>query len=119
MNVEHQDLNNQEFESRNIHDHCKHYMHHHVLLNQTDGGSFDGIIVDVDISNVTVLVGEDIMENDMENNRYGIYGRPPRRRFRRYRPRRFPLAGLAALSLLPYAAPIYPGYYPYSPYPYY
>ncbi|WP_198663108.1 MULTISPECIES: hypothetical protein [Paraliobacillus] len=115
MNVEHQDLNNAEqYQYRNMHDSCENFMHHHVLLNHQDGSSFDGIIVNVDLSNVTVLVGEDMLEDDAENNRYGSYGYGhPSRRYRRYRPRRFPLASLAALSLLPYVSPVYPGYYPY------
>lgn len=120
VSIEHQDFNNEQYQFRNIHDSCEGYMHHHVLLNHQDGNSFDGIIVDVDVSNVTVLVGEDVIEEDTENNRYGGYGYgAPRRRFRRYRPRRFPLASLAALSLLPYVAPVYPGYPGYYPYPYY
>ncbi|MDL4842969.1 hypothetical protein [Aquibacillus rhizosphaerae] len=134
MNIENQEYNNNEFPSRNMHDHCHKYMHHHVMLNSTDGSSFDGIIVNVDVNNVTVLIGEDVMEREDQqqglNRQYGDYdgygygdnddyGRPRRRRrYRRYRPRTFPLASLAALSLLPYFSPGYNPYYPpYYPYP--
>ncbi|GGM22134.1 hypothetical protein GCM10011351_05010 [Paraliobacillus quinghaiensis] len=124
MKFENEHLNNEELQTKDMYNQCNHYMHHHVLLNNKDGSSIDGIIVDVDVTNITVLVGEDLVEDEMDY-RYGSYGggyynRPPRRRFRRYRPRRFPLAGLAALSLFPYAFG-YPGYnpYPYPPYPYY
>lgn len=101
-----------------MYDHCKQLMHHHVLFNTTDGESFDGIILAVDTTNITVLVGENVMEDEMNDRQYGGYGygHPPRRRYRRYRPRVFPLTGLLALSLLPYVTPYYPGY---SPYPYY
>ena len=102
-----------------LHDECKRCMSYHTILTMTDGSVFDGIIEDVDNDRVVVLVGEDIMEQegenqpDMQRQPYS-YGRP-RRRFRRFRRRNFPLNALAALSLVhyPYIAPLYPYYYPY------
>ncbi|WP_338788837.1 small nuclear ribonucleoprotein [Metabacillus sp. FJAT-53654] len=108
--------------TRNIHGKCKSYMYHHVVLTMQDGSSFDGIIEGVDDNGVSVLVGEDAMEqerDDFEDQRYGGYGGygGPRRRFRRFRRQFFPIAALAALSLLPYAYPYpYPYYPPYYPY---
>ncbi|WP_186576037.1 hypothetical protein [Aquibacillus kalidii] len=118
---------NQGSPTPNLYNHCNHLMHHHVMATKKDGSKFDGIIVDVDVTNVTILVGEDLIEEDEHHRQYGDYGddndyngRPRRRRYRRYRPYTFPLATLAALSLLPYVGggyPYYPPYYP--PYPYY
>ncbi|WP_243459737.1 small nuclear ribonucleoprotein [Metabacillus bambusae] len=108
--------------TRDLHGKCKKYMYHHVILTMQDGNSFDGIIEGVDDNGVSVLVGEDVMEqerDDSEDQRYGYgygYGRPRRRRFRRFRRRFFPFAALAALSLLPYAFQPYPYYPPYYPY---
>ncbi|WP_299094888.1 hypothetical protein [uncultured Metabacillus sp.] len=114
-----------ELDQRNLHDKCKRYMYHHVMMTMNDGSTFDGIIEDVNENGMTVLVGEDATEReDLEEDRqfygYGYdynYGRP-RRRFRRFRRRFFPIAALAALALLPY---VYPYPYPYYPpyYPYY
>ncbi|MFC4024410.1 small nuclear ribonucleoprotein [Oceanobacillus longus] len=119
MNTE----NNVEYHNdlRNLHDECQRLMNHHVTLSMADGSAMEGIIENVDRDHIDVLVGEEVMERDSENesdNRQfygGGYGRP-RRSFRRFRRRRFPLASLAALALLPY---IVPTPYPYYPYPYY
>ncbi len=109
--------------TQTLHDDCKRHLYHHVTLTMTDGSGFDGIIENVDMNRFTVLVGEDVMELESENisdkRQYFGYG-GPRRRFRRFIRRDFPLASLAALALLPYFAP--PPYYPYPypyPYPYY
>ncbi|SDK46454.1 hypothetical protein [Sediminibacillus albus] len=122
MSLDNQSYNAEDL-SRHLQDHCHRYMHHHVLLTRRDGSTFDGIIVNVDVDNVTVLMGEDIMmdreEEDIRYDGYGGYGAGygrPRRRYRRYRPYRYPLGTLAGLALYPYQ---YPPYYPYSPYPYY
>lgn len=114
--------NNQLDQTRNMHDQCKRYAYHHVIFTMNDGRSFDGIIENVDRDNVTVLVGEDVMEREsdgIEERQFYGYGRP-RRRFRRFRRQVFPLAFLTALSLFPYAYPPYPYPYPfYFPYPFY
>lgn len=99
---------------RNMKDECKKHLYYHITLTMTDGNTFDGIIENVDEDMITMLVGEDVMEEESENpyneqRQYG-YGRP-RRRFRRFRRRKFPFGTLAALALLPYIAPAYYPYY--------
>ena len=91
--------------TRNTHEQCIKLMYHHVILSMSDGSSFDGIIEAVDQDNISVLVGEDVMEegeSNQETRQYygydgGGYGRP-RRRFRRFRRRRLPLAFITSLS---------------------
>lgn len=107
---------------QDLQDKCKRSLYYHVVLTMTDGNTFDGIIEIVEGDRISVLVGEDVMDQEIENQnnqqrQYHDYDRP-RRRFRRFRRRSFPLANLAAISLLPYpyiAQPPYP-YYPYYPY---
>lgn len=105
---------------RDVEDECKKYLYYHIVLTTTDGNKFDGIIEDVDKDGITMLSGEEVMEQDNTNQsdeqrQYHDYGRP-RRRFRRFRRRRFPLDNLATLALLPYIAPpLYP-YYSYYPF---
>jgi len=65
-----------------------------------DGTMMDGIIENVDPERVTMLMGEDVMEQDGEEQ-YGQqrqFGRP-RRRFRRFRRRHFPFRDLSRLFL--------------------
>lgn len=102
--------NNKNRSGQNIYDECRKLMDYHVLFTMRDGTIFDGIIESVDSDSVTILVGEDIMEEELENpcSQKRQFGRP--RRFRRFRRRVFPLATLIALSLLPYP------YYPFFPY---
>lgn len=103
--------------TRNLYDKCQKYLYHHVTLTMSNGSSFDGIIEDMGNDQITVLVGEDVMERESDElddrQFYGGYGRPRRRRFRRFRRQVLPLAFLTALSLLPYSYPVYPPYYPY------
>jgi hypothetical protein len=115
------DSNNDFDYSRNSHEKCKKYLFHHVLLTMNDGKTYDGIIEEVEGDRLTVLVGEDASDDEVDDRQfYGGYGP---RRFRRFRRQFFPLAALTALALLPYAYPYpyYPPYYPYYPpyYPYY
>ncbi|AJD90175.1 hypothetical protein JMA_08580 [Jeotgalibacillus malaysiensis] len=77
----------------NSHDECKKHMYYHVILTMTDGSYVDGIIEDVDWDSVSMLTGEDVMEDELENwdemdtrQFYGGYGYP-RRRLRRFRRR--------------------------------
>ncbi len=107
---------------QSMRDECKRSMYYHIILTMTDGSMFDGIIENVDTDNVTMLVGEDTMEKENENEvtqqtQYGGYHRP-RRRFRRFRRRRFPLNLIAELFHVPY--PYFtsqnPYYNPYQPY---
>jgi len=78
-----------------------------------DGSQFDGIIEDADMDGFNALVGEDIMEPEYDEERQYYGHMRPRRRFRRFRRRRFPLSTLAALSLLeyPHHHPYYHMYY--------
>jgi len=104
---------------QNLHDECKRCLYYHTTLTMTDGSTMDGIIENVDPDRIIVLVGEDVMEQDGENQsdgqrQYHSLNRP-RRRFRRFRRRAFPLANLAAISLLPYPY-IYQPPYPFFPY---
>lgn len=106
---------------RTMYDDCQRYMNYHVMLTMDDGRMTDGIIEDVKSDRIIVLVGEDVLEREEgEERQFYLYGRP-RRRFRRFRRREFPLASLAALTLLPYIIPPpYPYYYPYPyAYPYF
>ncbi|MHC1682664.1 MAG: hypothetical protein AB6733_06920 [Clostridiaceae bacterium] len=112
-------LNNNDYyrDLQSLQDQCKRSLYYHSILTMTDGSTFDGIVENVDADSITVLVGEDVMEQegmnryDEQRQFYG-YGRP-RRRFRRFNRRKFPLATLAALSLLqyPYILPPYPYFY--------
>ncbi|RXI96273.1 hypothetical protein DS745_21300 [Anaerobacillus alkaliphilus] len=100
---------------------CHKYLNYHCSFTIADGSTFDGIIENVGQDGVTVLVGEDVMdepeqrENERQYYGYGYdygYGRP-RRRFRRFRRQVYPFPALATLALLPY---IFPQPYPYYPY---
>ena len=101
---------------RDVEDQCKKYLYFHIVLTMTDGSKVDGIIENADKDGITMLVGEEVMEQENPNQpdeqrQYHDYGRP--RRFRHFRRRRFPIGNLAELALLPYIAPpLYP-YYPY------
>lgn len=102
---------------RNLEHQCKKYLYYHTTLTMTDGSEFDGIIENVDSDIITVLVGEDMIEEESEKQsdqqrQYYGYGRP-RRRFRRFRRKTFPLGNLVTLALLPYIAPPPYPYYPY------
>ncbi|MBM7553788.1 hypothetical protein [Thalassobacillus pellis] len=102
-------------------DQCQQYMYYHVVINMADGTSVDGIIENVDDEGVSMLVGEDVMDEGSEagSEDRQFYGGYPRRRFRRFRRRFFPLGALTSLALYPYLTP-YPYYPPYPyPYPYY
>ena len=111
------DKNNKNRNVQNMYDECKRLANYHAIFTMKDGSVFDGIIETVDPDKVIILVGEDIMENELENQSSEQRQYNQRRRFRRFRRRAFPLASLIALSLLPYPyyAPPY-SYYPYYPY---
>lgn len=80
----------------NIQDKCRKFANYHVIFTMRDGSMFDGIIEGVDGDNVTVLVGEDMIEGESNQRQFGP------RRFRRYRRRRIPFSRLVGLSLLAY-----------------
>ncbi len=87
----------------NMYDECVRLMNYHVVFTTRDGSTFDGIIESVDPDKVVILVGEDVMDQEVEtqNNQQQQNNRQ-RRRFRRFRRRAFPLASIIALSLLSY-----------------
>lgn len=97
-----------------LYNECKRCVSFHAIITLIDGTKLDGIVEDVDTNRVTMLVGEDIMEQETDSE-YGqqrqqfTQGRP-RRRFRRYRRRFFPFNRLAAIALLqyPYFMPPFP-----------
>lgn len=109
-------------ELRVVEDECKKYLYYHIILTMTDGKKIDGIIENVDADGITMLTGEEVMEkaseseSETENQRqYHNYNRP-RRRFRRFRRRVFPINNLAQIALLPYIVPQPYPYYSYYPY---
>lgn len=101
----------------NLHDECEKYLAYHVVLKMADGSTVDGIIQKVDKDRIVILVGEDVMEEEENqvNQQRQPFGGHQRRRFRRFRPRTFPLGALAALTLLqyPYVIPPYPYFFPF------
>ncbi|WP_291578493.1 hypothetical protein [Clostridium sp. UBA6640] len=97
--------NNYYRDSQSLRDRCRMLLGFHVIITMADGSMFDGIIDDVDMDGFTMLVGEDMMEDDPDPDpdQYRQFRpRRGRRRFRRFRRRRFPFASIAALSLLPF-----------------
>lgn len=53
---------------RGLYDNCKKYMYYGATLIMRDGSTFDGIIENVDGDNVSVLIGEDVIEKENEGN---------------------------------------------------
>ena len=100
-----------------LQDECNKHMYYHITITMTDGDTFDGIIENVDKDRITVLVGEDApepgYENQLDQKRQYYHHGGPRRRFRRFRRKFFPLSSLATIALLPYIAPPPYPYYPY------
>ncbi|SEQ49009.1 hypothetical protein SAMN05216232_2595 [Virgibacillus subterraneus] len=92
---------------------CKQYMSYHVIGQLSDGSQVDGIIDSMDEEGVTMLVPEEVDEEQMNRQfDYGYdynYGRP-RRRFRRFRRQRFPFRFFRSLFRYPYYYPPYPWY---------
>ncbi|PWW28432.1 hypothetical protein DFO73_106248 [Cytobacillus oceanisediminis] len=81
---------------------CQKYMNYHVIAQMKDGSQVEGIIEDMDDEGVTMMVPEDVEENDSRTYGYGGYGGYGRRRFRRYRRRRFPFYVFAFPFIFPY-----------------
>ena len=100
-------------ELHNVNDRCKKYLYYHIILTMADGSKVDGMIEDVNEDGITMLVGEDVMEEDSEDQYdeqrqyHHHHFHRPRRRFRRFRRRRFPIHNLASIALLPYFTPFY------------
>ena len=78
----------------------------------------DGIIEEINGDEVKILIGEDMMENTMNMSRQPGTGS---NRYRRFRPRNYPVNRIGNVGLLPYPPiPIIPPIYPIPyPYPYY
>lgn len=104
-----------ERDMKSLQQQCEKSMLFHIIVTLKNGSIIDGIIEKVEPDYIVMLVGEDVMQeyddNGDEDRQVSGYGRP-RRRFRRFRRRRFPLGALAALSLLQYPYP------PHNQYPY-
>lgn len=77
---------------------CQRHMNFYVIGQMSDGTQVEGIIEDMDNEGVTMMVPEEVEENEMDSNRQFGY----RRRYRRYRRRRFP-----------YYAFVFPFFFPY------
>ncbi|ELC8441117.1 hypothetical protein QYB59_000112 [Clostridium perfringens] len=98
---------------QSLYDECKNCISYHIVMEMKDGTTFDGIIDEVDTDNVTVLVGEDVIMDDPEDpmgrQRPPMGGRP-RRRFRRFRRRKFPIRNINRFGLLgfPFIGPPFP-----------
>lgn len=100
MNLEVHDYDR---DSQSLRDECRKYMYCHVMLIMRDGTMMDGIIENVDPERVTMLMGEDVMEQDGDDQygqprQFGSHGRH-RRKFRRFRRRHFPFRDLSRLFL--------------------
>jgi hypothetical protein len=93
---------------------CRKYMNYHVQAKMQDGSEIEGIITDMDENNVTMLVPEEIDEEESDDSTSRQYGYG-RRRFRRFRRLLFPLLNFLFFRPYPY---YYPYPYPYYPYPY-
>ena len=93
---------------------CKRYMNYHIQARMQDGSDIESTITDMDENNVTMLVPEEIDEeelNDNTNRQYGYGGR----RFRRFRRLLFLLLNFLFFRPYPY---YYPHPHPYYSYPY-
>ncbi|MBX0320900.1 hypothetical protein, partial [Shouchella clausii] len=75
---------------------CRQMKDHHVEVKMANGQSVDGILTEVREDGITVLVGEDVHQE--ESRQFGW-------RYRRYRPRFFPFGGFTGLGFFPYFFP--------------
>lgn len=91
-------LKRQDNSDRELRNECERLLNYHVKFIMNDGSQLDGIIDEVNDEGVVILVGEDVMENELNPQRK--YRQP--RRFRRFRRRFFPFRSLATLYLLSY-----------------
>lgn len=102
-------------DKKSVEEKCKCYLFYHVVLNLDDGSSIDGIIESIEGDEINILIGEDMMEDKIDMSR-SPYRAP--NRYRRFRPRRYPINRVANIGLLPYPPiPIVPPIYPYPYYP--
>lgn len=93
---------------QDIKDMCWNYMNYHVVGQMADGSQMEGILEDVDDEGVTMLVPEDVEEDErvvgvgVGLGGFGGYGGYGRRRFRRFRRRRFPYNTFAFPFIFPF-----------------
>ena len=104
-----------------LYDECKNLMNYHITIIMQDGSTVDGMIEKVDSNGITVLVGEDVMddEDDMDmdqpngQNGQRQYGKGRRmRRHRRFRRRGYPFNSIRRILPIVYPNPFFP-FYPY------
>lgn len=109
-----------------LYDECNNLMGYHITIVMKDGSAVDGMIEKVDANGITMLVGEDVMndEEDMDQSmnqsmnqpnvqrQYGKGGRM--RRHRRFRRRGYPFNSIRRVFPIIYPYPF--PYYPFFPY---
>lgn len=98
-------------------DECKNLMEYHITVVMKDGSTVDGMIEKVDSNGITMLVGEDVMNEDNmnESNDERQYGKGGRmRRHRRFRRRGYPFNSIRRVFPIVYPYPF--PYYPFFPY---
>ncbi len=81
----------------NMKDQCQQMKDHHVELKMSDGQTLDGILTEVREDGITLLIGEDIHQE--EARQFGGW------RYRRYRPRFFPYGRFGGIGFFPYFYP--------------
>lgn len=86
------------------------YMNYHVMAQMRDGSKFDGIIVNMDDNGVTMLVPEEMDEDQVRQadeeevgRQFGFGG--GRRRFRRFHRRHFPFPSFSFIFPFPFFFP--------------
>ncbi len=94
-----------------LYDECNKLMGYHITIVMKDGSTLDGMIEKVDANGITMLVGEDAMDEDDMDKSDGErqFGKGPRmRRHRRFRRRGFPFNGIRRVFPIIYPFPYYP-----------
>lgn len=104
-----------------LYDECNNLMGYHITIVMKDGTTLDGMIEKVDANGITMLVGEDVMDDDedmdqsMMNqpNAQRQYGKGRRmRRHRRFRRRGYPFNSIRRVVPIIYPNPFFP-FFPY------
>ena len=99
-----------------LYDECNSLMGNHITIVMKDGSTLDGMIEKVDANGITMLVGEDVMddEEDMDqsmnqSNVQRQFGKGRRmRRHRRFRRRGFPFNSIKRVFPIIYPYPFFP-----------
>ncbi|MBE6052820.1 MAG: hypothetical protein E7212_02745 [Clostridium sartagoforme] len=116
MNYQRADYNS----LQDLFDECKSLMNYHITIVMQDGSTVDGMIEKVDSNGITVLVAEDVMDDEDDNdmdmgqpNAQRQYGKGRRmRRHRRFRRRGYPFNSIRRVLPIVYPYPFYP-FFPY------